>query len=251
MLKKMTNNIIHGDALLTLKSFNNDSIQLVYLDSPFSTGRDFLTKTGELAYSDKLSLTELLDSLIPIYSEIKRVLKPTGLFYCHTDYRFSHYVKIELDKIFGIDNFRNEIIWSYNSAPRKKKDFGFRHDTIFRYSKTEDYLFNEVREPYALSAPRGYEKEKYYHADGKVIGDVWQIGILGQNDKTERTGYPTQKPEKLLENIVLSSSNEGDLVLDPMCGSGTTLATAKRLNRQWLGIDSSEVAVKYSKERLG
>lgn len=244
------NNIYLGDSLGLLNKINDNSVQLIYLDSPFSTGRDFFTKTGELAYSDKLSLPDLLKTLIPVYAEIFRTLKPSGLFYCHTDYRFSHYVKIELDKIFGIYNFRNEIIWSYNSAPRKKKDFGFRHDTIFRYSKSEDYLFNEIREPYALSAPRGYEKEKYYHVDGKVIGDVWRIGILGQNDKTERTGYPTQKPEKLLEQIILSSSNENDLVLDPMFGSGTTLFVSKKFKRNFIGFDSSLIAFNTARQRL-
>lgn len=246
----MIQKLINSDCLSELKKLEDNSIQLIYLDSPFSTGRDFYHKNGELAYTDKYSLQELIEILVPIYKEIYRITKNSGLFYVHADYRFVHYIKIELDKIFGIDNFRNEIIWSYNSAPRKKNDFGYRHDNILRYSKTDNYVFNAIREPYALSAPRGYEKEKYYHPEGKVIGDVWTINILGQNDKTERTGYPTQKTEKLLENIVLSSSNENDIVLDPMCGSGTTLSVAKKNNRQYIGIDSSKLAIETCEKRL-
>lgn len=244
------NQIYNINSLDGLKQLEDNSVQLIYLDPPFSTGRDFYTKDKILAYSDKYSLDELLNMLIPNFIEIFRVLKDSGLFYCHGDYRFIHYIKIELDKIFGRENFRNEIIWSYNSAPRKKNDFGFRHDTILRYSKTNNYVFNPIREPYALSAPRGYEKEKYYHPGGKVIGDVWSLNILGQNDKTERVNYPTQKPESLLNNIILSSSNINDIILDPMAGSGTTLAAAKKNNRKYIGFDESVVAFECCKKRL-
>ena len=155
-----------------------------------------------------------------------------------------------MDDIFGKENFRNEIIWHYNSAPRKKNCFGNRHDVIFRYSISDNFIFNPIREPYSLSAPRGYEKEKYYHSEGKVIGDVWQINILGQNDKTERNGYATQKPEKLLERIIKASSNEGSIVLDVFGGSGTTAAVAERLGRRWIVIDNNPNAIETIKERI-
>ena len=121
---------------------------------------------------------------------------------------------------------------------------------ILRYSKTDRFTFNEIREPYALSAPRGYEKEKYYHPDGKVIGDVWQMNILGQNDKTERTGYPTQKPKALLERIIKASSNEDDIVADFYMGSGTSMVVARELNRQFIGCDTSQRAVDLANQRI-
>ena len=155
-----------------------------------------------------------------------------------------------LDNIFGWSNFRNEIIWQYNSAPRKKNCFGNRHDTIFRYSKTDNFTFNPVREPYSETAPRGYTKEKYYHVDGKIIGDVWNINILGQNDKKERVGYATQKPLELIERIITSSSCEGDIVADFYMGSGTTLVAAKKLNRQYIGCDISKKAYNLTLKRL-
>ena len=120
-----------------------------------------------------------------------------------------------------------------------------------RIQKTNIFTFNPVRTPYAKSAPRGYAKEKYYHPDGKVIGDVWiDIPMLAQNDKKERVGYPTQKPKKLLERIIKSSTNEGDLVADFYCGSGTTLVVAKENNREFIGCDISEKAIKITQQRL-
>ena len=186
---------------------------------------------------------------------MKRILKDSGLLYIHCDYNLSHYIKVLLDSIFGIDNFRNEIIWWYNSAPRKKKDFGKRHDIIFRYSKTKDYYFNEnssyIRQPYSPTAPRGYEKEKYYDNRGKVLDDVWKINMLGQNDKTERTGYSTQKPKQLLYPIIDSSCPKDGVFADFFCGSGTSLVVAKELGIEHIiGVDINEEAIEISRERL-
>lgn len=142
-------------------------------------------------------------------------------------------------KLFGI-----------NTAPRKKLDFGKRHDVILRYTKTDNYKFNPPREPYSETAPRGYEKEKYYHPEGKVIGDVWQMNILGQNDKRERVGYDTQKPISLIERIIKSSSDEGDLVADFYLGSGTTAVAFKNLNRNFIGCDINKRAIDLTLERL-
>jgi len=180
-----------------------------------------------------------------------RLLKLSGQIYIHCDWRIVHWVRCLLDDIFAYNNFRNQIIWYYNSAPRKKNSFANRHDVILRYSKSDKFTFNAdtVREPYATSAPRGYEKEKYYHPGGKVMSDVWQLQMLGQNDKTERVGYQTQKPLALTDRIILSSSNPGDLVLDPFCGSGTFCLSAKNNTRDYIGIDSSTIAIEKCEER--
>ncbi len=195
--------------------------------------------------------------------ELKRVLKETGSIYLHCDPTASHYLKILMDAIFNEKNFRNEIIWCYRGAGYPKKDFGRRHDVIFRYSKSVDYTFNldAVREEYAETT-----KERFSHyigniRNGKDFGnqtlnplgkqpdDWWQIQPIAPSAK-ERLGYPTQKPEALLEKIIKASSNEGDTVLDPFCGCGTTISVAQHLNRRWIGIDITHLAINLIKWRL-
>ena len=233
------------DNLILLNELENESVDLIYCDILYGTGRDF----GD--YKDiKAELAEIRNHYEPRLLEMKRVLKSTGTIYLQMDWRINHWIRCLLDETFGYNNFRNEIIWEYNSAPRKKGCFGNRHDTILRYTKTDRFTFNAIREPYSETAPRGYEKEKYYHPDGKVIGDVWKIPILGQNDKSERVGYATQKPLSLLERIIMASTNERDVVADFYCGSGTTLVAAKRLNRQWIGCDVNQNAINITNNRL-
>jgi len=182
-----------------------------------------------------------------------RILKSTGSIYLQMDWRINHWIRCIGDDIFGYDRFLNEIVWYYNSSPRKKGNFSNRHDTILRWSKTKKFKFNEdiVREPYSLSAPRGYEKEKYYHPKGKVMGDVWQINILGQNDKSERVGYSTQKPKELIKRIIEVSTDKGDLVGDFFMGSGTSAIACRDTGRKFIGCDINEKAIKISKERIG
>jgi site-specific DNA-methyltransferase (adenine-specific) len=239
-------NKIHScDNIDLLSKLQDNSIDLIYSDILYGTGRNF----GD--YQDLKPIKPEIDNhYIPRIKEMKRVLKDSGTIYLQMDFRINHWIRLIFDDIFGYDNFRNEIIWHYNSAPRKKLDFGNRHDTIFRYSKTDNYIFNPIREPYSLSAPRGYEKEKYYNPEGKVVGDVWNINMLGQNDKTERVGYATQKPLALIERIITASSNENDLVGDFYCGSGTTLVAAKKLKRNFIGCDLNPKAVEISEKRL-
>jgi DNA modification methylase len=203
--------------------------------------------------------------------EIHRVLKPTGSFYLHCDPTASHYLKLILDAIFcgqGGD-FRNEIIWSYESGGRSKQDFGRKHDVIFRYTKSKMFLFDGM----AVSLPRSEARHnhmkkqtdetgrvfssiksngkiyKYYDDEGVIPTDVWPISHLQQKDP-ERLGYPTQKPEALLERIIKASSHEGDVVLDAYCGCGTTVAVAQRLNRQWIGIDITYQSISLILKRL-
>lgn len=239
--------IKHTENLLFMQSLESESIDLIYCDLLYGTGKNFIH------FQDLKPSKQIIDDFY--YSRIKemfRLLKNTGTIYLQMDYKIVHWVRCLLDNVFGYDNFRNEIIWSYNSAPRKKNCFGHRHDNILRYSKTDNFTFNEneVREPYSLTAPRGYEKEFYYNPLGKVTGDVWQINILGQNDKTERNGYPTQKPKKLIERIIKSSSNEGDLVADFFLGSGTTAVVCQELKRRFIGCDISEKAIRITTQRL-
>jgi site-specific DNA-methyltransferase (adenine-specific) len=243
------NKIFCKDNIYVLKKLPSNCIDLVYCDILYNTGKKFND------YDDNLGTSkEAIEWYKPRLIEMKRVLKNTGLLYIQCDYNLSHYLKVELDEIFGVKNFRNEIIWWYNSAPRKKKDFGKRHDVIFRYSKTDVYYFNQdseyIRQPYSETAPRGYEKEKYYDSRGKIIDDVWKINMLGQNDKTERVGYDTQKPKELLYNIISSSCPKDGIVADFFCGSGTSLVVAKELGLDYIGCDISQKAIEITNKRL-
>lgn len=246
---RYVNKLFVMDNLYLLHSIQDECIDLIYCDILYNTKRKFEDFSDNLGTSQ-----EAIEWYKPRFIEMKRILKHTGLLYIHCDCNLSHYIKVELDDIFGEYNFRNEIIWWYNSAPRKKKDFGKRHDTIFRYSKTDNYYFNDnsqyIRQEYSKSAPRGYEKEKYYDSRGKVMDDVWKINMLGQNDKTERVGYSTQKPKELLYKIVDSSCPKGGIIADFFCGSGTSLVVAKELGRNYLGCDINKRAIDITKQRL-
>ena len=233
------------DNIDLLKTIDDNSIDLIYCDILYGTGRKFSD------YQDlKPIKSDIEEHYIPRIMEMRRVLKSTGTIYLQMDTKINHWIRCIMEDIFGYDNMRNEIIWYYNTAPRKKNDFGKRHDIIYRFTKSDEYTFNPIREPYSETAPRGYEKEKYYHPEGKVIGDVWQMNILGQNDKTERVGYDTQKPKSLIERIIKASSNEGDLIGDFYMGSGTTALVCKELNRDFIGCDINPRAIELTKKRL-
>ena len=185
-------------------------------------------------------------------SVARQLLKSTGSLYLHCDPTASHYLKIVMDNIFGGKNFLNEIVWHYTGGGRSKRYFSKKHDVIFWYSKSEDnHIFNidDVRVPYKETS--GYAKGgitskagKHYmpHPEGTPIDSVWDIPIINPMSK-ERLGYPTQKPIALLEKIIQASSREGDLVLDPFCGCGTTIAASIKHSRQWIGIDISAFAI--------
>ena len=238
-------NISCQDNLDLLKTLGDNSIDLIYCDILYGTGRKFKD------YQDlKPIKSDIEEHYIPRLKEMHRVLKDTGTIYLQMDTKINHWIRCIMEDIFGYDNMRNEIIWNYNTAPRKKLDFGKRHDIIYRFTKSNNYKFNPIREPYSISAPRGYAKEKYYHKDGKVIGDVWQMNILGQNDKKERVGYDTQKPKELINRIILASSDEGDIVGDFYMGSGTTAVVCKELKRDFIGCDINQKAIDLTKKRL-
>ncbi|MDR2604016.1 MAG: hypothetical protein LBC55_01510 [Desulfovibrio sp.] len=189
---------------------------------------------------------------------LRTVLKPSGSLYLHCDPTAGHYLKIVADGIFGRSNFINEIIWHYTGGGRSKSRFSQKHDCIYLYAGSGNRVFNPdpIRVPYKPTS--GYAKSgitskagKRYFPDprGTPPDDVWDIPIVNPMSR-ERTGYPTEKPPALLERILLASSNSGDTVLDPFCGSGTTLYAAQKLGRRWIGIDNAPLAVQYSRQRL-
>jgi len=242
-----------------------------------------------LAYKDIWAggIDSFLDMLYPRLQLMKRLLVENGSIYIHLDWHTGHYVKVILDEIFGREHFINEIIWAYRTMQTTKRTWARKHDTILFYAKNEDFVFNldEVLEPY----PEDYQKrfkyvdekgrkfmirgkggpfgvgqgdlsiedeKKYpeftyrqYMKKGSIPKDWWEIDMINSNSK-ERVGFPTQKPEKLLERIIKASSNEGDLVADFFCGSGTTLTVAERLGRRWTGVDFSKVAIQMARNRL-
>ncbi|MBS3107135.1 restriction endonuclease [Candidatus Woesearchaeota archaeon] len=349
-----TNIIYCGDCKEVLKKIPDETIDLIYLDPPFFSQQhyenfwvegqgDHDTKMG---FSDKdwEKLRHSIDpNLLREYEHIEarwkgghkgiyvyisymrerlvqceRVLKPTGSLYLHCDWHAGHYLKQVLDELFGYDNFRNEIVWkrsfSHSDSKQGAKKYGRLHDTIFFYTKSEDYAFNTQYTPFSedylknfykyqdnrgryqlisMLGPGGaakgnpeyevmgvnrywaFSKQKMaeFIAQGLVVqtkpGNVprlkrylnefkgvplqslWTDIAPIQGASKEKLGYPTQKPEALLQRIIETSSNPTDIVLDPFCGCGTTLAVAKRLGRRFIGIDISRVACDVMKKRLG
>ena len=240
---------------------------MVYLDPPFFTQKKQSLKNSqgkEYEFSDIWgSRNEYIFFMRERLLEIKRILKESGTVFLHCDSTASHYLRVLLDEIFGEDNFRSEIIWSYKRWSNSKKGLLAGHQTIFLYSKTSKYKFNTIYCNYSPTTNLDQIlQERVRNEDGKasykrdmsgniVIGkekrgvplsDVWEIPFLNPKAK-ERTGYPTQKPIELLERIIKISTDEGDIVLDPFCGSGTTLVAAKLLGRRYLGIDINPSAI--------
>lgn len=195
--------------------------------------------------------------------ELKRVLKDSGSIYLHCDPTASHYLKIIMDSVFGKLNFQNEIVWCYRRATSpNQRHWGRMHDTLLFYTKANVWKFTPVRLPYSPSSLEREGYAKMFHIEGDLKGgkcklnplgrfpeDWWDIPFIRPNAR-ERLGYPTQKPEALLERVIKANSSEGDIVLDPFCGCGTTLVVAQRLNRKWIGIDITHLAISTMKWRL-
>ncbi|MDR0525261.1 MAG: site-specific DNA-methyltransferase [Spirochaetaceae bacterium] len=259
------NKLILGDNLEILKKLPDECIDLVYLDPPFFSNRNYEVIWGDageiLSFQDRWSGG--IDCYIPwLYErveEMHRVLKNTGSIFLHCDWHADAYIRVLiLDKLFGEKNFRNEIVWSYRTGGAGKKQFARKHDSIWFYTKSKNYNFNtqyykswqNKRYAYNPNYPEIWdEKEKKWYHEA-ICRDVWDdINPIG-TESNERIGYPTQKPEALLERIIKASSNKDDVVLDPFMGGGTTIAAAEKLGRQWIGIDQSPMAVKLTELRL-
>jgi len=279
------NKLILGDNLEILKTFESDSIDLIYLDPPFFSNRNYEVIWGDAgevrSFQDRWSggmghyIGWLKERVVQMY----RILKPTGSIFLHCDWHADSYIRVEiLDKIFGIENFRNEIIWSYKTTLRVSNNhLGRDHDTIFLYAKSEKFKIHPNKNDYPASESTlkrwakyadetGFVSNKHFAGSSSTIintedetkgfninsgipRDVWDIQHLAGNNP-QKIGYPTQKPEKLLERIISMASDEGDIVLDPFVGGGTTVAVADKLNRKWIGIDQSVQAVKVTELRL-
>jgi len=258
-----TNLIYRGDCYSVLKRYfptgnDEEGIDLIYIDPPFS----FDPKYAKLWY-DKESLEmfeEMRKGNVKHYiswmskrlEQCHRVLKNTGSIYLHCDWKFGHYLKVEMDNIFGRKNFQREIIWKVgwvSGFKSKTKNWIRNHDNILFYSKGKDFTFNKLYVPH----PKGYKRRGGgKNPKGIPIDDVWTdiYSIQHLSFSKEKTGYPTQKSEALLERIIKASSNPDDIILDPMCGCGTTIATAHKLERKWIGIDISSQGCGEMKKRM-
>lgn len=327
--KQKMNRLIWGDNLLAMQVLlaqgYEGKINLIYIDPPFDSkadyshkmtieGNDFTKEPSvieRLAYKDTWAggIDSYLDMLYPRLQLMKRLLAEDGSIWVHIGPNISHYVKIILDEVFGRFNFLNEIVWKRTSAHSHAKSIGSIHDVILRYSKTENYIWNQIYQEYSkdylgkhyqykdekgrryepdnLIAPSGgyrYEwkgvvknwrapKEtmQKWESEGRLVyfrtgvarykryldempgvplQDIWtDISPINSQAK-EDTQFDTQKSEALLDRIIKASSNEGDLVADLFCGSGTTLAVAERLNRRWIGCELGKVGIQVTRARL-
>ena len=263
--------IILGDCLEVLGGLEDGCARLVYLDPPFNTGkiqeRTRLRTVRDAAgdrtgFSGERYRTEVLGSsawndayddylgfLAPRLEQARRVLTPDGSLFFHIDPRESHYCKVLLDELFGRASFVNEIVWAYDYGARSRTRWPAKHDVIFWYARDPShYVFDYAaidRVPYLAPGLVGPEKA----ARGKTPTDVWWQTIVSPTG-TEKTGYPTQKPVKVLERIVRVHSEPGDLVVDPFAGSGTTGEAAAQLGRGYLLVDENPEAVRVMGERL-
>ena len=288
-LKGWTNKLIWGDNKLILSSLKNGplreeieaegGLKLIYIDPPFDVGADFSMniEIGEDTFTKKPNILEEIayrdtwgkgaDSFISMIYErltlMRNLLADDGSVYVHCDWRVNSYIRLVLDELFGKDNFVNEIIWCTTGASRVDKNFPRKHDTILFYSKSENYTFNkdDIRIPYAegsldranrnVIATGGMNFEKIeLNKSGKVPEDFWLDIQRAARYPGENVGYPTQKSIKLLERIIKVSSNEGDLVADFFCGSGTTAAVAEKLGRKWIATDLGKFALHTTRKRM-
>ncbi len=273
--KTPENNLILGDNLAVMSALlpkYQGAINLIYADPPFFTNRSYSARVGrgedsrrphewQLAdgYPDHWTdIESYLDMLYPRLKLMHQLLAPTGTLYLHLDWHANHYARLLLDEIFGPDRLLNEIVWVYHGPSPIRSAFNRKHDTILSYTKSRDYTFNvdAVRQPYnpntvktfASSSKAGFGKIPNLKR-GKVPEDWWYFPVVARMHN-ERTGYPTQKPEALLERIILVSSNPGDLVADFFCGSGTTPLVASRLDRRFIANDGTWRAVYTTRSRL-
>lgn len=271
--------VIRGDNARALQCLEGDptvrgQVMFAYLDPPFWTGRphrvlERAARGGDVAFDDRWSsLSEYLSHLAERLTRVRELLAPEGSLVVHVDPKTSHYVKILLDEIFGIEAFASEVVWRYRRWPAKTRNFQRVHDVMLRYVKDPNAAtrFNQLFEPLAASTQKTWGDKKQRavvdpngrrlrssttseESPGVPLGDVWELGIVAPVSK-ERTGYPTQKPLHLLRRWIEACTNPGDLVLDPYMGSGTTLLAAAELGRPAIGIDEGEASHAISEERF-
>jgi DNA modification methylase len=274
------NLLVWGDNLLALRELLADQqgpnrlgtrgkIKLIYIDPPFATRQDFM-KDREKAYRDKVLGAQFIEFLRRRLILLYEILADDGTIYVHLDQKKGHYLKAILDEVFGETNFRNEVIWYYRRYTAKSSSFQSLHDTIYRYTKTDDYVFNDLWEPYSDTAGKRdshykqdedgqwYRLQKragqkpykvYLNEKGKRIGDVWELQHVNAS-ASERTGYPTQKPEELIERVITASSNVGDIVIDCFAGSGSVAAVAEKTGRRWIAMDCGKLAIYTTLKRI-
>ena len=269
------NQLILGDNLLAMSALRakfEGKIDLIYADPPFFSNRRYPMRIGrdedsrrpqewqlDEGYPDHwATLDAYLDMLYPRLKLMYDLLAPTGTFYLHLDWHANAYARVLLDEIFGAQRLLNEIIWIYHGPSPIRSAFNRKHDTILAYTKSDKYTFNvdDVRQPYdpttvktfASSPKAGFGKVPNLER-GKVPEDWWYFPVVARLHR-ERSGYPTQKPEALLERIILASSNPGDVVADFFCGSGTTAIAAARLERKFIASDVSFRAIHTARSRL-
>jgi hypothetical protein len=264
--------VVEGDNLVVMQEFARDPairgrVSLAYLDPPFGTGRSF----G--AYDDRWAggRAELVEVLRPRLALVHELLATNGSILVHLDHRIAHVVAVMLDELFGpgdrdprrsapTPGFRSELIWTYGLGGSSSRVYPRKHDTILWYSKGAEWTFHPPRIPARSVRMRGQSKKQLDvmmgppRLDGdddeaRSLGDVWDVAAIN-NMARERTGYPTQKPLLLLERLIAAHSREGELVLDPCCGSGTTLVAARTLGRRAIGIDASPEAIRVARNRL-
>jgi DNA modification methylase len=284
------NQLILGDNLEVLRTLPPECIDLIYIDPPFFSGRTYNVIWGDT--NEVRTFYDIWEGGIDSYLiwlnarlwEMKRVLKKTGSIYVHCDWHASHYIKCEMDKIFGYENFRNEIVWYYKRWTAASRNYQRMHDVILWYSKTHAYKFNKQLQPHAESTLEVHGRRKrvneilpdgsmrtYYveeETEGVSMHDVWEVKFIVAHSP-ERIGYPTQKPIELLQRIIESTSDPGDLVADFFCGGGSFLEAAigtrvlrnpakispeyiydGNLARRFIGCDSSRVAIAVTLDRL-
>jgi len=265
--------IVHGDNLEVVENLiwsrhGSPQVSLVYMDPPFGTGDVQSAQSG--SYDDTESREALVEKITDLAQYFSVVLSPSGSLVVHVDWRLSAKVRVAFEEERFSRNtelqFASEIIWRYRRWPAKTRNFQRVHDTLLRYVKDpEQVTWNQLYEPLAKSTQKtfGNKKQRALFVDGErtkseigddespgcPMGDVWDIGILAPQSK-ERVGWPTQKPEALLERLILASTNPGDLVIDPYMGSGTTIAVAVKLGRRAIGIDREEQAVEVATQRV-
>lgn len=277
--------LIHGDCLTGIPDLvhSRGPFDLIYVDPPYNAGGTRGARRGSghrsegvAAYKDAWGgLDGFLTMFEPRLEAMFAALSERGSLWIHLDHRAVHDVKVLADRIFGRAGFAGEVIWVPGNGGRKRSGLSVTHQTILIYGRTSEFIYNIddpcLREPYAETSlkmhfqnvdaeGRSYRERtinektyRYYADEGRRIGSVWtDCPAMKANTplNKEATGYPTQKPEALLERIIRASTVPDSPVLDPMCGSGTTLAVAKKLGRAFAGCDQSEVAIEIARKRL-